>query len=527
MKSFFNKKNLLPCVIVIFLLIATITTCSSGGAGGGPTGTTPDTTTPGTTPGTTTPLTGTVTINGNTHVGGVLTADTGSLGGSGAISYQWKRGDTAAAAGTNISGATSSTYTLVTADASKYIKVTVTRSGNNGSITSAATSQITQAEDHTQDLTSVSGAITTNVTDGERTGIIKVDGSKLSSNFAVVQYSLTEYKNKEITISFSVDIKREGSAGNLNWQINNSNYPSVGSQNNASVGQWYNITGTWKGTPTDNNPVLYLSTYENNSNTAMFFIDNFKITITEESTSSGNFDGVTWTNADLNSGFQKTAQNGPYDVEFWSRDKQGTATMTLGVGGAYKCSWDGIYNVLFRAGRKYTGAQRKKHSEIGTFSIEYDVPTFNPGTASGSSNSYISVYGWVTGGSPHDLIEYYIVESWGEYNPKNSTGAVLKGTATIDGGTYEFYEVPNNGPTIVGDREFKQYFSIRTAKRQNGTISVTQHFNAWATYLPSISNGNLTEVSLKIESFGGTTGKAKGNAEVTKNILKINGTPIN
>jgi hypothetical protein len=38
-------------------------------------------------------LTGTVSINGTTGVGHTPTANTSSLGGNGAISYQWKRGN--------------------------------------------------------------------------------------------------------------------------------------------------------------------------------------------------------------------------------------------------------------------------------------------------------------------------------------------------------------------------------------------------------------------------------------------------
>jgi len=112
---------------------------------------------------------------------------------------------------------------------------------------------------------------------------------------------------------------------------------------------------------------------------------------------------------------------------------------------------------------------------------------------------------------------------------KNSTGAVSKGSVTIDGGTYELYEVPKtNAPSIEGNKNFKQYFSIRTVKRQSGTISVSQHFAAWNTAgLTSINNGKLYEVALKVESYGGTAGNAIGNAEVRKNILKINGVPIN
>jgi endo-1,4-beta-xylanase len=203
--------------------------------------------------------------------------------------------------------------------------------------------------------------------------------------------------------------------------------------------------------------------------------------------------------------------------------------MTLGEGGAFECSWKGINNVLFRAGRKYNETQT--HSQIGTFTIDFEVPTFNLPGGSGSKNAYISVYGWLSGGSPDDLIEYYIIERFGEFNPKNSSGAIARGSATIDGATYEFYEVPRkNAPSIKGDRDFKQYFSIRSSgsARNSGTISVTQHFNAWATNgLSSMNNAKLYEVALKVESYSnGPNYLAEGNAKVTKNILKVNGTPI-
>lgn len=91
------------------------------------------------------PLQGTVTIdNTSPKYGQTLTAQTGSLDynseGSGTLSYQWYRGDTA------ISGATSSTYTLVAADVGQTIKVQVKNSNNSGSVTSAATAAVAKAD---------------------------------------------------------------------------------------------------------------------------------------------------------------------------------------------------------------------------------------------------------------------------------------------------------------------------------------------------------------------------------------------
>jgi uncharacterized protein YjdB len=89
-------------------------------------------------------LTGSVSISGQAEVGAPLTANTTRLEGEGAITYQWKRGDSAEAAGTSIEDATSATYTLVDADLGKYITVTVNRAGHSGSLTSSATAQVTE-----------------------------------------------------------------------------------------------------------------------------------------------------------------------------------------------------------------------------------------------------------------------------------------------------------------------------------------------------------------------------------------------
>jgi len=78
------------------------------------------------------------TITGTTTVGQTLTATTGTWTNSPTgYTYQWKR------AGSNISGATASTYTLVVADAGTVITVAVVAANGAGPATAAAVSAST------------------------------------------------------------------------------------------------------------------------------------------------------------------------------------------------------------------------------------------------------------------------------------------------------------------------------------------------------------------------------------------------
>lgn len=77
-------------------------------------------------------------ISGGTTVGSVLTA--GTKPSAATVSYQWLRADTVDGKYTNISGATSATYTTDINDVNKYIKVTVTGTGKyTKTVSSSAT----------------------------------------------------------------------------------------------------------------------------------------------------------------------------------------------------------------------------------------------------------------------------------------------------------------------------------------------------------------------------------------------------
>jgi endo-1,4-beta-xylanase len=189
-----------------------------------------------------------------------------------------------------------------------------------------------------------------------------------------------------------------------------------------------------------------------------------------------------------------------YNYELWK--DSGTTSMTLNGGGKFSCSWSNINNALFRIGKKFDSTQT--HQQLGNISVNYAC-NYQP-----NGNSYLCVYGWTR--SP--LVEYYIVDSWGSWRPPGSTS---KGTISADGGTYDVYETTRtNQPSIDGTATFQQYWSVRTAKRASGTISVTQHFNQWAN--KGMTLGKMYECALTVEGY-----QSSGTADVTSNTITIGG----
>ncbi|KAF5389235.1 hypothetical protein D9757_003499 [Collybiopsis confluens] len=116
-------------------------------------------------------------------------------------------------------------------------------------------------------------------------------------------------------------------------------------------------------------------------------------------------------------------------------DSSVSGSYTNGAGGQYSVTWGGSGDFVVGKGWNPGGPK----------SIQYS------GTYSPNGNSYLSVYGWTT----NPLIEYYITDSYGTYNP--STGGTFRGTCTSDGGTYNVYtQVRSNAPSIQGTATFTQ-----------------------------------------------------------------------
>ncbi len=183
----------------------------------------------------------------------------------------------------------------------------------------------------------------------------------------------------------------------------------------------------------------------------------------------------------------ETGKHCGYTYEYWKDSGSGSLVLTAD---GFNVNWSNINNLL---GRK--GIRPGTSNLVATYTADY-----NP-----NGNSYLCIYGWTR--SP--LVEYYIVDSWGDWRPPGSTSM---GTVDSDGGTYDIYRTQRvQQPSIDGTQTFYQYWSVRTAKRTSGNITVGNHFKAWTA--KGLNMGSLYEVSMTVEGY-----QSSGTASVKMSI---------
>jgi len=187
-----------------------------------------------------------------------------------------------------------------------------------------------------------------------------------------------------------------------------------------------------------------------------------------------------------------------YDYELWK--DSGTTEMTLDGSGKFTCNWRDINNALFRIGRKFDCSQT--WDQIGTITVDYGAEYYPVG------NSYLCIYGWTR----EPLVEYYVVQSWGNWRPP---GAEAIATVQIGDATYDIYQTQRvNQPSIDGTQTFHQYWSVRKGKRTEDSICLTDHFQAWEEL--GLEMGKLYEVALTVEGY-----QSSGTAKIYRNEIHI------
>ncbi|CAI4211990.1 unnamed protein product [Parascedosporium putredinis] len=129
-----------------------------------------------------------------------------------------------------------------------------------------------------------------------------------------------------------------------------------------------------------------------------------------------------------------------YYYSWWS-DGASPVTYTNLAGGSYSVDWQSGGNLV--GGKGWSPGSAKNITYSGTW------------TPVNNGNAYLTIYGW----TKNPLVEYYIIENYGEYNPG--------GSAT-----------PRQ-PSIEGTSTFNQYWAIRTEKRTGGTVDTGVFFDAW------------------------------------------------
>ncbi len=192
------------------------------------------------------------------------------------------------------------------------------------------------------------------------------------------------------------------------------------------------------------------------------------------------------------------------DYELWK--DSGETKMTVSGSGAYICEWKDTHNVIFRTGRKFK--ETRPVSSFGRIDLQY-AADYRP-----EGNSFLGVYGW----TKDPLVEYYIVENWGDFRPddrQSETGErTYLGTCTVNGTEYDIYSsLQENQPSIEGlETTFPQYWSVRRTPSTKGTVCVSDHFRIWES--KGLSLGDIFEISFAVEGM-----ESSGYAEVSRSQL--------
>ncbi|KAK4039510.1 endo-1,4-beta-xylanase B [Parachaetomium inaequale] len=149
---------------------------------------------------------------------------------------------------------------------------------------------------------------------------------------------------------------------------------------------------------------------------------------------------------------------------FWT-DGGGDVNYQNGADGSYSVRWANCSS--FYGGKGWMPGRADR-------SITYSG-TFNP-----EGNGYLSVYGF----AKNPLLEYYIIESYGTFDPtllfqggSGNQSSVLE----VDGGSYRLGMKRVVRMELGSGAVLTQVYSVRDKgdRRQEGTVNIKAHFDAW------------------------------------------------
>ena len=189
----------------------------------------------------------------------------------------------------------------------------------------------------------------------------------------------------------------------------------------------------------------------------------------------------------------------------------GTCRLELGEGGKFKCSWDNDRSANFERGLEYYNSENVTRSVVRKYNgeeltIDYEADFAPEGSAIAGAHGWLNCIG----------VEYFVVEAWKDWEVPE--GAEPLGTVSLNDGIYELYKGPDN----------PWYTTVYSVRRDNklgedshieGTINISSHLYAWEKY--GISPVDPDYVNFAVISYNGS-----GSADVTKNIVKIDGVDI-
>lgn len=196
------------------------------------------------------------------------------------------------------------------------------------------------------------------------------------------------------------------------------------------------------------------------------------------------------------------------NFELWSAD--GTYSMTYYDDGTFKAEWSEVWDYVARVGLR---SDVNNAYKTGNYTVDFKF------TKSGNTPfGYIGVHGL----AEEPQAEYFIVDDWFGEIDEAYIGPKL-GEYELDDAKYSVHAfLRDNVESWTGTSTYVQYFAVREAPRQCGTISVSAHlrkldelFTGQTETLPTSRNaqksavlklGKVFEIAASVEVGDGATG---------------------